>query len=62
MIKPTEKKGADYAREGIASTAKETKSLEARKKLCELIAKHGNYDDEGKALWAEYLAQGCPAS
>lgn len=55
-------KGADYARQAIAETARGTKQKAARMALAKAIPTHGNYDDAGKALWAAYLANGCPAT
>ena len=54
-------KGADYAKQAIATVARETKQHKARVALATAIPMHGNYDDAGKALWADYLARGCPA-
>lgn len=53
-------KGVKYASEAIEIMARETKQKSARVALCRVIPKHGNYTPEAKALWAEYLAKGCP--
>jgi hypothetical protein len=55
-------KDADYARRAVAATASGTRQLEARIGMAKLVASHGNYTPEGKAVWAEYLEAGCPAS
>ncbi len=60
MENSTRTKDADYAREAIAMIARETKQHSARVGMCKLVEAHGNYTPEGKALWADYLAKGCP--
>lgn len=56
-------KGVEYARNAIAVTARETKQHKARLKMAEMACgKFGNYTEEAKALWAEYLAAGAPAA
>lgn len=57
----TRVKDAAFAREAIAAIAKGTPNLAARTRLAEITQTPlANYTPEGKALWAEYLAAGCP--
>lgn len=49
-------KNAAYAREVIEQMDRECKSGAARKRMAELAVKMGRYDDEARAVWAEYLA------
>lgn len=48
-------KNAAYAKDIIATMEVETNSKAARKRMAEMAVKVGNYDDEAKAVWAEYL-------
>ena len=50
-----EMKNAEYARDIIATMERDTKSRAARKRMAELAVKIGNYDDEAKTVWSEYL-------
>jgi hypothetical protein len=55
-------KGADYARDAVAMLASGNPNHSAREAMAKLAVAHGNYTDEGKAIWREYLEAGCPAS
>lgn len=50
-------KGADYARDIIATMERETKSRKARVRLAEIAISHGNYTDEAKQEFRNYLAR-----
>jgi hypothetical protein len=54
--------GADYARAAVAMLASGNPNHSARAAMAKLAVAHGNYTDEGKAIWREYLEAGCPAS
>lgn len=51
----------EYARKGIETTARETKSHAARMAIAKLASGPlANLTDEAKALWADYHADGAP--
>lgn len=52
-------KGAAYAKEAIALTST-NRNASARKAMAAAAVRIGNYDEDGKAQWAAYLAAGCP--
>src|SRR5690606_20601686 len=53
------RKGASFAREQV-DELRQTADVAARRKCAELALRIGHYDDEGRAVWREYLAAGCP--
>lgn len=48
-------KNAEYARDIIATMERETKSRATRQRMAEIAIRIGNYDDEAKQVWREYL-------
>lgn len=54
--------GVEICRAAVTELAASSATDEARKSMAELAVKFGNYTDEGRAVWSEYLAAGCPKS
>jgi len=52
-------KGAEYARDAIGEIATNP-NHSARLGIAKAAVKIGNYTDEAKTLWKEYIAIGCP--
>lgn len=46
---------ADQVRASIAKMERAKASLAARKAMAKLAVKHGNFTDEGRKVWADYL-------
>lgn len=49
-------RNAEYAADVIAELKRECKSKKARVRMAEMAVSMGNYTDEGRAVWREYLA------
>lgn len=52
-------KGAQYALEAVALTATNP-NASARKILANAAIRVGNYTPGAKAVWEQYIADGCP--
>lgn len=52
-------KGAQYAIEAVALIAK-NRNDSARKTMANSAVRIGNYTPGAKAVWEQYLADGCP--
>lgn len=48
-------KNAAYAKMIIATMEAETKSKAARKRMAEMAIKIGNYDDDAKVVFSDYI-------
>ena len=53
-------KSVDHAAKAIDMIARGTPSIAARKGIATAASTVGNYTDDAKALWREYLECGCP--
>ena len=52
-------KGIEYAAKAISLTSTNP-NRGGRKAMANAAVKIGNYTDEAKALWVEYINNGCP--
>lgn len=52
--RPKQPKDAEYAAQMIETMERETKSRIARIKMCDMVARFGNYTPEGLAMWAAH--------
>lgn len=49
-------RNAEYAAEVIAELKRDCRSKKARVRMAEMAISMGNYTDEGRAVWRDYLA------
>lgn len=49
-------RSAEYASEVIAELKRDCRSRKARIRMAEMAISMGNYTDEGRAVWRDYLA------
>jgi hypothetical protein len=49
-------RNAEYAVEVIAELKRDCKSKKARVRMAEMAISMGNYTDDGRAVWCDYLA------
>lgn len=59
MENTTSIKGAQYAIEAVALIAK-NRNARARKTMAAGAVRIGNYTPGAKAVWEQYIADGCP--